>query len=143
MMRLGLLVPMIALLGACETTQSGEVETVKPAPGGMTVLNGTALYRQRIALPADARLAVRISDVSRMDVAAPVVAATQIATEGKQVPLAFSLSYDRGKIDARGRYSVSARIVDGAGKLIWITDTHADLPAPGEAITLNLVQVTG
>jgi hypothetical protein len=32
---------------------------------------------------------------------------------------------------------------DGAGRLIWIIDTHADLPPPGRAIELQLVQVTG
>jgi putative lipoprotein len=137
------LIPLLAGLTACEIVPPKEVATVPSAPNTQVTLTGTATYRQRIALPADARLTVRISDVSRMDAPAPVIAETEIATAGRQVPLAFSLAYDPARIDARGRYSVSARITDGAGRLIWITDTHADLPPPGRAIELRLVQVTG
>jgi putative lipoprotein len=137
------LIPLLAALAACETVPPKEVATVAPAPNAQVTLAGTATYRQRIALPADARLTVRISDVGRMDAPAPVIAETEIATEGRQVPLAFSLAYDPARIDTRGRYSVSARITDGAGRLIWITDTHADLPPPGQTIELRLVQVTG
>lgn len=85
--------------------------------------------------------AVRISDVSRMDVAAPVIAEIEIATEGRQVPLAFALNYNAARIDPRGRYAVSARITEGGGRLIWITDTHVDLPPPGQPIELAVVRV--
>ncbi|WP_395336136.1 YbaY family lipoprotein [Novosphingobium sp. BL-8H] len=107
----------------------------------MVTLTGHATYRERIALPPDARLSVAIADVSRMDTAAPVIASTEFATEGWQVPLAFTLDYDASKIDPRGRYAVSARITDGAGQLVWITDTHTSLPAPGQAVELMLVRV--
>lgn len=138
------LIPLLAGLTACETAPHKEVAPVTPAPPNKLVtLTGTAFYLQRIALPADARLSVRISDVSRMDAPAPVIAETEAATAGRQVPLAFSLAYDPARIDKRGRYAVSARITDGTGRLIWITDTHADLPPPGQTIELKLVQVTG
>lgn len=134
--RASLLIPLLAGLAACETPRAA------PAPKGLVTLTGTALYRERIALPPDARLSVQISDVSLMDAPAPVIAQTEAATEGRQVPLAFSLTYDPTRIQARGRYSVSARITDGAGRLIWITDTHNELPPPGRTIELRLVQVT-
>lgn len=104
-------------------------------------LSGTASYRERVALPPDAQLIVRISDVSRMDAPSQTIAESKTATDGRQVPLAFSLDYDPAHVDPRGRYSVSARIVDRAGHLIWITDTHADIPPPGETIELRLVRV--
>lgn len=135
------LVLLLAGLGGCAVPPPQEGATMPDAPSGMVTLNGTALYRERIALPPDARLIVRINDVSRMDAPAPVIAETEIATQGKQVPLAFSLRYDPARIAARGRYGVSARILDGGGRLIWITDTHADLPSPGQTIDLRLVQV--
>lgn len=136
-----ILVPILAMLAACETTPGKEAASVQPAPSSRVTLSGSALYRERIALPADARLAVRISDVSLMDVAAPVIAETVISTEGRQVPLAFSLDYDLSRIDPRGRYAVSARITNGDGRLIWITDTHVDLPPPGQTVELLLVRV--
>lgn len=141
--RASLLIPLLAGLAACETVPPEEIATVPAAPNAQVTLTGTATYRERIALPPDARLTVRISDVSRMDAPAPVIAETEIATEGRQVPIPFSLIYDRTRIDARGRYSVSARITDGGGHLIWITDTHNELPQPGRTIELRLVRVTG
>lgn len=136
------LVPLFAALAACGAT-SGETDTALPAPANFVTLSGTALYRERIALPANARLAVKINDVSLMDKAAPVIAETEAATGGRQVPLAFSLDYDPARIDPRGRYSVSARITDGTGRLLWITDTHVALPRPGKAVELLMVRVTG
>jgi putative lipoprotein len=141
-MRLALtLFPVLAVLAGCGTTPEKEIAVQPAAPSSLITLTGTALYRERIALPPDARLTVRISDVSLMDVAAPVIAEIETATEGRQVPLAFSLDYDPVRIDPRGRYAVSARITDGTGQLIWITDTHVDLPPPGQTVELILVHV--
>lgn len=139
------LIPMLILgaLAACQTTSKEAAATVQqPAPGNLVTLTGTALYRERIALSNDARLTVRISDVSLMDVAAPVIAEIEIPTQGRQVPIAFSLDYDPARIDPRGRYAVSARITDGTGRLIWITDTHTDLPPPGQTVELLLAGVS-
>lgn len=127
-------------LAACQPTSSGENAVASLAPTNLVTLSGTALYRERIALPADARLVVTISDVSLMDVAAPVIAETEVVAEGRQVPLPFSLEYDLARIDPRGRYAVSARITDAAGQLLWVTDTHVDLPRAGETIELVLVR---
>lgn len=137
------LISTIAALSACAPTPPGESAAVQPASPGLVTLSGTVFYRERIALPPDARVTVRISDVSLMDVAAPVVAETELATGGRQVPIAFSLDYDPARIEARGRYAVSARITDGGGRLIWITDTHVDLPSPGQGVDLLLVRVSG
>lgn len=135
------LLPLVAGLAACQTPPK-EAAIVAPTPTAQVTLTGTAFYLQRIALTPDARLSVRISDVSLADAPASEIASTEIATEGRQVPIPFSLSYDPARIDPRGRYSVSARIVDGGGKLIWITDTHNPLPPAGQTIALRLVQVT-
>lgn len=143
MKRILFLIPLFTGPAACGTGTTEEITTVPPAPSTSLTLIGTVLYRERIALPPDARLSVRISDVGRMDAPAPVIAETEMATEGRQMPLAFSLTYDPVRIDPRGRYAVSARIMDGGGRLIWVTDTHNALPAPGETIELRLVRAAG
>lgn len=129
------LMPLFASLAACATT---------PQPGpesGTATLTGTATYRERIALAPDSRLIVTISDVSLADAPSVTIAETEVKTEGKQVPLAFSLRYDPAKIDPRRSYAVSARILDGRGQLAWITDTRNTLPPAGQSIELRLVQV--
>ena len=52
------------------------------------------------------------------------MATQSFASEGKQVPFAFSLTVDRADIDPRHSYAVSARITDADGKLMFITDTR-------------------
>lgn len=88
----------------------------------MEQVTGTLMYRERIALPADARITVTLSDVSKMDAPAQVISRQSFLADGKQVPFAFELNFDRTEIDPRFTYAVSARIeVDG--KLMFITDT--------------------
>ena len=133
-----LLLPVLAALAACQT--AGDVPPTSETAKTVT-LNGSVAYRQRIALPPNAHLQVTIADVSLMDAPAKVIARTEIETAGRQVPIPFALDYDRTRIMAGHRYAVSARITDTAGKLIWITDTHFELPAPGQPANLMLVPV--
>lgn len=127
-------VPLLASVAACTTTP-------EPGPGpGTVTLTGTVTYRERIALPADSRLIVTINDVSLADAPSVTIAQTEKKTEGEQVPLAFSLTYDPGRIEPRRSYAVSARILDGQGQLAWITDTRHALPARGQSVELRLVQ---
>lgn len=89
----------------------------------MKTVTGTVSYRERIALPDDAKVKVLLQDVSRMDTVAIVIAKQEFVTEGHQVPLAFELAYDEATIQPRHTYAVSARI-EVNGKLRFITDTQ-------------------
>ena len=132
---------LLASLSACQLPDKAVPAEGRPSASQTVTLRGTVAYPQRIALPRDARLEVSISDVSRADAMAPIVAQLEMETAGRQVPLSFALDYDRAAISARGRYSVAARITDVTGRLLWITDTHVDLPPPGASVELTLVQV--
>jgi putative lipoprotein len=82
------------------------------AAAGAAEIRGTVTYRERMALPEGARLAVDLLDVSKADVAAErVTGATYAVTH--QVPIGFLLPYDPATIDARHRYALSARILVG------------------------------
>ncbi|WP_283419862.1 YbaY family lipoprotein [Sphingopyxis sp. Geo48] len=108
-------VPIALSLTACATT----------APAERTLaVTGSIAYRERIALPPTARIEVRLDDVSRADAPATNMATQSFASEGKQVPFAFTLTVDRADIDPRHSYAVSARITDADGKLMFITDTR-------------------
>ncbi len=77
-------------------------------------LEGTVTYLQRIALSPDAVMQVRLLDVSHQDAAAEILAAVTVPTVGKQVPLAFHLTYNPNQIQLNHTYSIQARIlVDG------------------------------
>jgi putative lipoprotein len=52
------------------------------AAGNEAVVTGSVSYRERIALPPDAVVKVQLSDVSRQDAPAPLIAETTVQPEG-------------------------------------------------------------
>ena len=91
-----------ALLVACGEEEDPEPEVVAETTATIT---GAIMYRERIGLTPDARVEVRLLDVSRQDVAAEELAMTSIDNPG-QPPIGFSLEYDPAKIDEKMTYSV-------------------------------------
>lgn len=108
----------LALVSAC---QPMEPATSQSVDGRLT---GTVWYRERIALPDDARIDVRLEDVSIADAPATVIAEQTIDTRGAQVPIPFELRYDPARIDPRGRYGVRASIRTGDGALLFASTEH-------------------
>lgn len=101
-------------------------------------VSGTVTYRQRIALPDDAVVEVRLQEVSRLDAPAVTIAEQIIETNGRQVPFAFALDYDPGDIDPRYTYVVQARIlVDG--ELQWINTSAYRVITQGAPNTVEVV----
>jgi len=87
-----------------------------PAAGSIT---GTVSYLERVALPPDAVIEVRLEDVSLADAPAKTIALEKIALGGRQVPVPFELKFDRAKIDAKHSYGVGAQIVvDGKPRFL-------------------------
>ncbi len=128
-----LLLPALLLAGCASPT-------VVPGEGGGAEarVTGTVTYLQRIALPPSALITVKLVDVSRADAAAIVLGEQQIRAEGKQVPFAFSIPYDRAGIDSRMSYAVQARIEDG-GQLLFISDQHYPVLTRGAPTRVDLV----
>ncbi len=107
---------MLLLPSGCHSKpKSAEVPTMT-----IMTVTGTVAYRLRIALPPDAEVHVRLEDVSRADEPAIVVAEKRIASEGQQVPIAFTLPYDASRIIASHTYVVRATISSG-GRLLFTT----------------------
>lgn len=101
------------------------------APQG--VLTGSVLYRERIALPPDARIEVRLEDVSRADAPADVLAEQTFTANGKQVPFPFELRYAPERIQANHRYSVRASIRGANGELMFASPSHHPVLERGAA----------
>jgi len=122
---------------------AGCASTGVPAERTIAV-TGSIAYRERIALPPTAQIEVRLDDVSLADAPANNMATQSFASEGRQVPFAFSLTVDRADIDPRHSYAVSARITDAGGKLMFITDTRNSVTFDGRSAidlgTLMLVK---
>jgi uncharacterized lipoprotein YbaY len=62
------------------------------------------------------------------------------------VPIPYSVSYDPDVIDERFTYTMSARITDSAGNLLWINDTAIPVIThnnPTEGVVIPVVQAGG
>lgn len=105
-------------------------------------LRGEVVYRERIALPANAVLSVRLSDVSLADAPAAVVGEQTIDPAG-QAPIPFEIRLDPSVIVPNMHYVLQARItVDD--KLWFITDSRHEVdPLSGELQTVRVSRVDG
>ena len=138
MKRSSLLLAALALVAACAqvapraTPDGGMYES-----GATERVRGTATYRERIALPENAVLEVRLEDVSKADVAAVVIGRTVVERPGNP-PFAFEIAYDASRIDPRHRYTVRARILV-AGRLMFTTDQHYPVLTSGRGNEVDLL----
>jgi putative lipoprotein len=115
----------------------------KPVVSSFIDISGNVSYLQRIALPPDAVLIVRIQDVSRADAPARILAEQRIELAGRQVPISFQTTVDRDLIGKRARITAAARIERG-GKLLFISDKSYPVIRNGQVlpVEMTLKQVT-
>lgn len=73
-------------------------------------VSGTVVYRERMALPPDAAIEVKLQDVTGTGGTANTIAESVFATGGKQVPIPFQLSYNPSDINPAHKYQVQANI---------------------------------
>lgn len=93
-----------------------------PAFAATRRLTGSVSYRERIALPPDAVLEVRLLDVSLADAPSKTLAVTRVKTRHR-MPIPYRLRYDDKDIRRNRSYALQAQItVDG--KLWFITTTR-------------------
>jgi putative lipoprotein len=112
MTRYGVCVVGIAVLavslswarGASPQSTSAQTTAAQPS------VSGTIVYRERMALPPDAAIEVKLQDVSGTGGTANTIAESVFATGGKQVPISFQLSYNPSDINPAHKYQVQANI---------------------------------
>lgn len=132
-MKYGLVLILISILAGC----AARVEPVVEPAVLSGKITGTVTYRERIALPPDAVLQVALLDVSRMDVAATVIAEKTFVPE-QSVPIPFELDYDPLLIDSRLVYAMRATIRRD-DNLLFVTDSHYPVLTRGHGERVDLV----
>jgi putative lipoprotein len=134
---------ILLLAGMLAATASAGLATGCAGQAGMTEpavseVSGTVTYRQRMALPPDAVIRVRLADVSRQDAPADVVAEIDVPAAGRQVPVPFRLTFPASRIDPAHTYSVSARILI-EGRLSMISTTFNPVLTRGAPDRVEIV----
>lgn len=121
---------------ACSGPRSGSVAEDQAS------LTGTVVYLQRIALPPDAVVRVRLDEVDRPAASGRTLAEITIPAEGQQVPIPFTLTYAPHQIESDHRYVIHATIQDGNGSVRWTTETPPAVlteGAPSDDVEVRVV----
>ncbi len=101
---------------ACTGFLSGQEITTQ----GM--ITGTVACKQRVVLPLDAAIAVRLEDVTIQDAPATVLSESILSAAGYEAPVPFELSYDPAAINPTHTYQVHATITAN-GTLLFTSST--------------------
>ncbi len=95
-------------------------------------VSGTITYRERMALPNDAVVKVAIEDVTVADAPGRLVASITFGTQGRQVPIPYSLTLNDAKVlDPKHQYALRVRIESSGGELLFINDTRSGVITNG------------
>ncbi|MBD1556464.1 lipo-like protein [Vibrio sp. S9_S30] len=106
------------LVGCQKPEESSAAVEVKPVE--MAFVEGSVYYRERIALPENAKVTVSLQDISLADAPSVLLVKQEFEANGNQVPFYFKLDYNKANILPEHTYSVSARI-EVNGELLFIT----------------------
>ena len=117
-MRIARLVTLALVAGllGCDSRSSGPTSP----EADLGHVTGTITYRERVALPPEAVVEVRLSDVSLQN-APSFLIGKSIMSETGQVPIAFEVSYHPSVIDPQHTYAVGVRIT--VGNELWFINT--------------------
>jgi putative lipoprotein len=100
-------------------------------------IQGTATYRERIALPPTAVFEATLEDVSRADAPADVIARTRVAPAGNP-PIRFEIPVDLARIRPDRRYVVRGRILE-SDRLMFTTDASYPVLTQGHGTTVAMM----
>ena len=107
----------------------------------LPTVTGTITYPGESALPPDALITVRLSDVSLADAPAEVISEQVITAGGQQPPFTFELPYNPRTFDPTRTYAVQVRI-ESDGQLLYINDTHYGVLTNGAPSHVDMVLVS-
>lgn len=124
------------------------VAACAPSPGpseapttghGMTTVQVSATYRERILLPPGHVLTVKIEDVSLADAPSRVLAEHTETLTGQAPPYRTTLGFPSSQIDPRHTYAARAEIRDPSGALRFVTDTRYPVLTQGAGASADIV----
>jgi len=119
-----------ALFAACLLASAG-------CPAAATVIEGSATFHERLALPPGAEFEAVLQDVSRADAPAMELGRTKIPN-APMPPIRFTIPYDAAKIVPSHSYAVRA-VIRVDGRLWFTSDTHHPVLTRGAGDTVDIL----
>jgi putative lipoprotein len=109
-----LLLTFTLLLAGCDKTPS------------KAAITGTIDHAHWMALPDGTMVIVRIEDTTRAGAPGKKVAESVIKSQDDTIPMPFAVVYDPGKINDNHKYSLTVKIEDSSGKILYVN--QSDVP---------------
>ena len=128
----GLVIPSIEEGRRAPANTTADEATV-PVEG---IVTGRVEYRERLALLADAQLTMRIVDTAGRSASATVISEESINAAGN-VPISFTLRYNRGRIDPRHTYHL--QVLLRSGDNIWENEREVSVITNGETAGVRVM----
>ncbi len=128
----------LVLLAACAPVRQRPVAPVSQSPG-MILFHGSAMYRERMALPQGSTLSVSLLQTSAGGTRMLAQVSGLPATHS---PVPFAFSVPRTLLQSGYAYALSARITDAQNHALWVQAAPAtvDHAVADESVTLWLVR---
>ena len=124
---------------------ASEAPAASASPVAEGLVTGTIVLPMGVTLPADAIISVELQDTSLADAPAVTIGETSpVITDPTVVEIPFEIAYDPAAIDELNTYTVSVRIEDAAGTLLFINDTSVPVitnDAPTEDVPVPVIDV--
>jgi putative lipoprotein len=132
-----LLILALGLTAGCAGTAPHPQDAGGTGTAAPSSIEGTAAYRERIAMPPGAEFEAVLQDVSRADAPAMDIARATIPN-APNPPIRFTIPFDPTKIDPGHSYSVRA-VIRGDGQLLFISDTAYPVLTRGAGHTVDIL----
>jgi len=128
---------VLTLMTNCSTPQAqGNNQNMQGSAQGTTI-EGTATYRERIAIPPNSVFEAVLEDVTIADAKATRIGQTSFSPPSGP-PIRFSIAFDPARIDPSRMYSVRARIVVN-GRLMFTSDKLHPVLTRGTGHPVNIL----
>jgi putative lipoprotein len=101
-------------------------------------VTGTVACRERMALPANAAIDVRLEDTSLQDAPAKLIGESVFAAAGQQVPIPFQVSFNPADINPAHTYQLRANITVN-GVTTFTSTTAYPVMTHGAPMQANIV----
>ena len=141
-MRLRAALASLLVAVALSACGGGDSEPATEPAASTAMLSGSVMYHERMALPVNAVINVRLLDVSLADAPARVLAEQTIEARGQSVPISYTLEYDPSQVRDNLSYAVRAEIRDADGDLLWTNafgSSHESFMSLFKAIRVGLL----
>ncbi|WP_407351778.1 YbaY family lipoprotein [Luteimonas sp. R10] len=112
-------------VGACQSLSSGprvDSDAIAEAAGpGRTMIHGSATYFEKMLMPIDSVLSVRLVDRDAAPDSKQAILAEAAFSDIAGPPYAFVLPYDPDRLKDDGRYGITASLTTPQGETFFAT----------------------